>query len=110
MNRKRTNFGVFSGILRSSVFFHVSIAMLVYQKVHFAFFVRRQWPLRHLTFRRRTSTFAMAGPHEVKVKTLEGGALTVEVMPTNTIEELKDTGWWFQIFFIFTPIWGKFPF
>jgi len=20
------------------------------------------------------------------------------------------TGWWFQIFFIFTPIWGRFPF
>ena len=23
---------------------------------------------------------------------------------------LKKTGWWFQIFFIFTPIWGRFPF
>ena len=22
----------------------------------------------------------------------------------------KTTGWWFQIFFIFTPIWGRFPF
>ena len=21
----------------------------------------------------------------------------------------KDAGWWFQIFFIFTPIWGRFP-
>jgi len=20
------------------------------------------------------------------------------------------TGWWFQIFFIFIPIWGRFPF
>jgi len=20
------------------------------------------------------------------------------------------SGWWFQIFFIFTPIWGRFPF
>ena len=20
------------------------------------------------------------------------------------------TGWWFQIFFIFTPTWGRFPF
>ena len=28
-------------------------------------------------------------PREVKVKTLQGGVLTVEVMPTNTIEELK---------------------
>ena len=27
--------------------------------------------------------------HELKVKTLEGGDLTVEVMPTNTIDELK---------------------
>ena len=33
---------------------------------------------------------AMAAmPCEVKVKTLEGGVLTVEIMPTNTIEELK---------------------
>jgi len=30
-----------------------------------------------------------AMPHKVKVKTLEGGVLTVEVMPTNTMEELK---------------------
>ena len=30
-----------------------------------------------------------AMPHEVKVKTLQGGVLTVEVMPANTIEELK---------------------
>ena len=22
----------------------------------------------------------------------------------------EKTGWWFQIFFIFTPIWGRFPF
>ena len=22
----------------------------------------------------------------------------------------EDSGWWFQIFFIFTPIWGRFPF
>ena len=21
----------------------------------------------------------------------------------------SNTGWWFQIFFIFTPIWGRFP-
>ena len=28
-------------------------------------------------------------PCELKVKTLEGGDLTVEVMPTNTIRELK---------------------
>ena len=25
-------------------------------------------------------------------------------------EVLKNSGWWFQIFFIFTPIWGRFPF
>ena len=31
-----------------------------------------------------------AKPHELKVKTLEGGVLTVEVMPTTTIEKLKD--------------------
>ncbi len=23
--------------------------------------------------------------------------------------KLKKTGWWFQRFFIFIPIWGKFP-
>ena len=35
-------------------------------------------------------TSAMAAmPHKLKVKTLEGGVLTVEVMPTNTMEELK---------------------
>ena len=22
----------------------------------------------------------------------------------------KETGWWFQAFFIFTPTWGRFPF
>ena len=22
----------------------------------------------------------------------------------------RNTGWWFQIFFMFTPIWGRFPF
>ena len=31
----------------------------------------------------------MAAPREVKVTTLEGGDLTVKVLPTNTIEELK---------------------
>ena len=28
-------------------------------------------------------------PHELKAKTLEGGVLTVEVMPTTTIKQLK---------------------
>eukprot|EP00434_Breviolum_minutum_P038443 symbB.v1.2.034100.t1/scaffold4305.1/size41623/3 len=32
-----------------------------------------------------------AVPRELKVKTLDGGGLTVEVMPANTIEELKAT-------------------
>ena len=33
---------------------------------------------------------AMAAmPHELKVKTLEGGVVTIEVMPTTTIEKLK---------------------
>ena len=31
----------------------------------------------------------MAAPCEVKVKTLEGGDLTVKVLPTNTVKELK---------------------
>ena len=30
-----------------------------------------------------------AMPHELKAKTLEGGVLTVEVMPTTTIKQLK---------------------
>ena len=49
----------------------------------------------HINLGRRPSTFdgflaAMAAMlREVKMKTLEGGDLTVEVMPTSTIEELK---------------------
>ncbi len=38
----------------------------------------------------RFSPAAMAAmPHELKVKTLEGGVITVEVTPRNTIQELK---------------------
>ena len=30
-----------------------------------------------------------------------------KLLPSN---KLCKPGWWFQIFFIFTPIWGRFPF
>ena len=32
------------------------------------------------------------------------------VFSTKTLEKERITGWWFQIFFIFTLIWGRFPF
>ena len=28
---------------------------------------------------------------------------------THVIKTGRNTGWWFQIFYIFTPIWGRFP-
>jgi len=40
-------------------------------------------------FSRAFAAAMAAMPCEVKVKTLEGGVVTVEVMPTNTIKELK---------------------
>ena len=42
-----------------------------------------------LHFSRAFAAAMAAMPREVKVKTLEGGVVTVEVMPTNTIKELK---------------------
>ena len=33
----------------------------------------------------------------------------VSGMKTNVFV-INSSGWWFQIFFIFTPIWGRFPF
>ena len=33
-----------------------------------------------------------------------------EVSPMLFVRVKKITRWWFQIFFIFTPIWGRFPF
>ena len=48
---------------------------------------------RHLSFPRFLLEGYLAAiaamPHEVKVRTLEGGVLTVEVLATNTIKELK---------------------
>ena len=40
-----------------------------------------------LHFSRAFAAAMAAMPREVKVKTLEGGVVTVEVMPTNTIKE-----------------------
>ena len=34
---------------------------------------------------------------------------TVTICFIVQIQSQFRTGWWFQIFFIFTPIWGRFP-
>ena len=36
-----------------------------------------------------------------------------DIHPSKPVPNLESnivSGWWFQIFFIFTPIWGRFPF
>jgi len=45
-------------------------------------------------------------PHESLATAL------VEELASNVQEALTKylSWWWFQIFFIFTPIWGRFPF
>ena len=45
-------------------------------------------------------------PEPLKQMTL-GGPFTRRF---RFFERPMKAGWWFQIFFIFTPIWGRFPF
>jgi len=40
---------------------------------------------------------------------LESPAFTKDFDNKNTATKIH-AGWWFQVFFIFTPIWGRFPF
>ena len=39
----------------------------------------------------------------------EMGSQTPRKVGHDVLFELKSTRWWFQICFIFTPIWGKIP-
>ena len=34
----------------------------------------------------------------------------IKFHPVSPVLEMCKTGWWFQLSFIFTPIWGRFPF
>ena len=50
----------------------------------------------------------------LRVEVLGGGDQSFLKLGTDSMDghpfELKKTGWWFQIFFyIFAPIWGRFP-
>ena len=48
-------------------------------------------------------------PQSVSLDKIEPGKKTIQVC-LNRVLTLKISGWWFQIFFIFTPTWGRFPF
>ena len=100
LHRKLMNLAVFSGILALQRSTCVSKLGNLQICCKLCILVGKQWTLRHLTFWRRTPTlddFLLKiiwppwppCPVELKVKTLEGADLSVKVMPTSTIQELK---------------------
>ena len=51
----------------------------------------------------------LAGPKESHAPFWKALCGMVDVEPPEPIHRIL-AGWWFQIFFIFTPTWGRFPF